>query len=87
MRKQSVKEKRPLSKRALRRQKMEEMRRKQLETAYQYPFCRRCKEKLDPVWVRKLKKQGSIPLCEKCYPIMMEMYKKTIELWSKFRAR
>ena len=87
MRQRSEKEKRPLSKRQLRRQQQEEMQKKQLEKAFEFPFCRRCKVKLEPAWIKKLKKAGSFPLCPVCYPLMMEQFKKLGELWQKFKAR
>lgn len=87
MRQEPVKGKKRISKAELRRQKMEKMRRKQLDIAYKFPFCRRCKEPLDPKWAKKLKKRGELPLCEKCLPVMMKMYKKTIELWAKFNKQ
>jgi predicted amidophosphoribosyltransferase len=77
----------PLSKRALRRQQQEEMQRKQLEVAYQFPFCRRCKEPLEPKWASDLKKKGMMPLCPKCFEPMMDQFKKCINLWQKFKAR
>ena len=79
--------KKPLTKKQIREKKYEEMQRKQLEKAYEYPFCRSCREKLSPAWARKLKKAGSLPLCPVCYPKMMEKFKKCAELWQKFRAR
>lgn len=87
MQKKSIKPEKRLSKRELRRRKYEEVRKKQLDTAYKYPFCRRCKEPLDPKWAKKQKKAGQLPLCEICFPAMMELYKKNIALWAKFNKR
>ena len=85
MRKNPIKTDKPLSKRALRQQKMEAMRKKQLDTAYEYPFCRRCKEPLDPKWAKELKKKGHIPLCKNCFEPMMKQFEKVQELWQKFK--
>lgn len=76
-----------LSKRELKRRKYEAIRKKQIEKAFEFPFCRRCREKLDDKWAKKLKKAGSIPLCPVCYPKMMEQFQKLGELWQKFKAR
>lgn len=76
-----------LSKREERRQKYLEMQKKQVEKAFKYPFCRRCKSKLQPEWAKKLKKRMAIPLCPVCFKPMMEQFKRNVELWQKFKAR
>jgi len=76
-----------MSKRSERQKKYEAIRKKQLDIAYKYPFCRRCKEPLKPAWAKKLKKAGSIPLCKKCYKPMMSQFIALQEAWRKFRAR
>ena len=87
MREKSVKPKKRLTKKELRRQKYEAVQKKQLEKAYEFPFCRRCRVKLEEKWAKKLKKAGSLPLCPKCHPLMIEQYKKLIVLWQKFNRR
>ena len=59
----------------------------QLEKAFEFPFCRKCKEPLAPEWVVKLKRDGTMPLCKVCLPIVMEQYRKGIEAWQKFNRR
>lgn len=76
-----------LSKKALRRQQQEEMQRKQVEKAFEFPFCRRCKVKLESAWAEDLKKKGQMPLCSACYKPMMEKFIALQEAWQKFKAR
>lgn len=60
---------------------------KQLKIAYKYPFCRRCKKKLDKKWCKELKKKKSIPLCKECLEPMMRQFEENLDKWRKFRAR
>lgn len=74
-----------MSKKSERRKKYEAMLKKQLDEAYKFPFCRRCKEELPEKWCVELKKKKMIPLCKKCLEPMLEAYKRNIEKWQKFR--
>jgi len=76
-----------MSKKSDRMEKYQAMMKKQVELAFKYPFCRRCKKKLDPAWAKELKKQMAIPLCRECFEPMMKKFKENIELWSKFNRR
>jgi len=71
-----------LTKKELRAQQYEKALQKQLDKAYEYPYCRRCRAKLDPEWAKKLREQKAIPLCPDCFEPMMKKYQENIE---KFR--
>lgn len=60
---------------------------KQLDKAFEFPFCRKCKDPLSKKWVAKLRADGTMPLCKVCLPLVMEMYRKGIEQWQKFKLR
>jgi len=60
---------------------------KQLEKAFEFPFCRKCKIKLSPARVKKLKKDGTMPLCRECLPIVMEQYRRNIKAWQKLKLQ
>lgn len=79
--------KKPLTKRQKKMQEFEKMRKKQLEVAYQYPFCRRCKAELDPEYAKIMKKKGQMPLCKDCFEPLMKKYEQMLELWQKFNRR
>jgi len=77
----------PESKRQKRKRLQAEAFKKQLEIAWQYPFCKRCRAKLDKAWAKELKGKGHMPLCKECYGPMMKQFEKLQGLWAKFSQR
>ena len=76
-----------MTKKEKRKQEFLKMQKKQVEKAFEYPFCRRCRVRLDKEWADKLKKKLAMPLCPTCYKPMMEKFKKLQILWQKFNQR
>ena len=76
-----------MTKKEEREKRYAEVAKKQLEKAFEFPFCRKCKVKLSDEWVEKLRADGTMPLCKVCLPIVMDLYKKGIQEWQKFNRR
>ena len=76
-----------MSKREEKIKRMNEARLKQLDEAFKYPFCRRCRKPLDKKWVKELRKKGNMPLCPECLPKIMKLYEKTSMMWAEMQKR
>lgn len=60
---------------------------KQLEEMYSYPFCRRCKEKLNDERMAECVEKREAPLCLDCRKALMASFKKCQPIMQKLFQR